>query len=100
MKSNYSPSILQSDLSHCYLCGRSNCKLDRHEVWASSNRQKSKRLGAWVMLCHDGCHLGAYGVHYNAETGYALKRQAQEIAMEHYRWSTEDFIERFGKSYL
>lgn len=100
MRNGYSESILQSDLSHCYLCGRSNCKLDFHEVYSGARRQKCKKLGLWCCLCHDGCHLGAYGVHYNAEAGYALKRQAQEVAMSHYHWTEADFIREFGKSFL
>lgn len=96
----YAPSILQSQLDLCYLCGRSNCKLDRHECYSGAYRQKSKRLGAWVMLCHDGCHLGAYGVHYNADTGRKLKKQAQVRLMYYYHWSEDDFIKQFGKNYL
>lgn len=99
-KNGYAPSILQDDLSCCYLCGRSNCKLDRHEVYPAHNRQHSKRLGLWVMLCHDSCHLGSYGVHLNYEKGLQLKQDAQKKAMRYYNWTTDDFIEEFGKNYI
>lgn len=97
-RNGYAPSILQDDLSCCFQCGHSDMKLDRHEVFHGSNRQKSKRFGLWVMLCHDACHL--YGVHKYAVLDKRLKEKAQRKAMEHYGWTTEDFIKVFGKNYL
>ena len=99
-KNGYAPSIMQSDLSRCYRCGRTTCKLDRHEVFGSSNREKSKNYGLWVALCHDGCHLGKFGVHYNAEAMKQLHREGQIAAMEAYGLSKEYFIKKFGKNYL
>lgn len=97
-RNGYAPSIVQDDLSVCYRCGHNYGKLDRHEVFGASNRQKSKAYGLWVMLCHDSCHL--HGVHKEASEGLRLKRKAQQIAMEHYGWTTEDFIKLFGKNYI
>ena len=99
-KNGYAPSIMQAGLGHCYRCGRTSGKLDFHEVFGAANRQKSKRLGLWCVLCHDGCHLGAYGVHYNAEVMAQLHREGQEAAMEAYGWTREEFIKQFGKNYL
>ena len=95
---SYNPSIMQDDLSRCYLCGRSDQKLDRHEVFGASRRDKSKRLGLWVMLCHDRCHLN--GVHAHKEMREELQADAQETAMTEYGWSVTDFINKFGKSYI
>ena len=99
-RNGYAPSIMQSDLTRCYRCGRTSGKLDRHEVFGGSNRAKSKRYGLWLMLCHDGCHLGTWGVHYNAEAMAQLHREGQEAAMEAYGWTVEEFRKRIGKSYL
>ena len=96
----YAPSILTEDLDHCYLCGRRDRKLDRHEVFGASNRQKSKSDGLWVPLCHVPCHEGKDGVHGNAEIARELKHDAQQIAMDYYGWSTEEFIRRYGKNWL
>lgn len=96
----YSSSIIQDDMTCCYLCHRRDTKLDRHEVWGASNRSKSKRYGLWVVLCHDGCHLGTWGVHYNAEVMEQLHREGQIAAMEAYWWTEEEFISRIGKNYL
>lgn len=97
-RNGYAPSILQDDLSCCFMCGHSDMKLDRHEVYHGSNRQKSKALGLWVMLCHDSCHL--YGVHRYAVLDKRLKKESQRKAMEHYGWTTEDFIKIIGRNYL
>lgn len=94
----YNPSILQKDLSYCYLCGRSCEKLDRHEVFYGANRSKSKELGLWVMLCHGSCHLN--GVHKFPKHYEYMKQKAQRVAMKHYGWSKEDFIRIIGRNYL
>lgn len=99
-KHGYATSIMQSDLSKCFLCGRTNTKLDFHEVFGSSNRKKSKIYGLWVVLCHDSCHLGTWGVHYNAEVMEQLHREGQIAAMTAYGWTKEEFIKRIGKNYL
>lgn len=99
MDSNgYIPSILQADTDVCYLCGRSHEKLDRHEVYGGALRQKSKRLGLWVTLCHSTCHLN--GVHRHGDIALWLKEKAQKEAMEYYGWTVEDFRKEFYKSYI
>ena len=97
-RNGYNPSLLQTDLSRCYLCGRSSEKLDRHEIFPGSNRENSKHYGLWVMLCHSTCHLGL--AHSDRSVAAMLKKQAQEKAMKTYRWSVRDFIGKFGRSYL
>ena len=54
----------------------------------------------WVLLCHEDCHEGRYGVHHDAEKSKELKRIAQKAAMETYGWSTSDFIREFGKNFV
>lgn len=104
-KSGYAPSIMQDTVFEpfCYLCGANGAldKLDRHEIFGGPYREKSKRLGLWVMLCHNDCHIfGPLAAHNNASTALRLKQEAQRRAMEAYGWSNEDFIREFGKNYL
>ena len=99
MRNGYGPSILQ-DVDGCFLCGRTDSKLDRHEVFPGAYRAKCKRLGLWVLLCHEGCHEGKFGVHQNPEMRNMLKRFAQNRAMSYYRWDMYDWIREFGKNYL
>lgn len=94
----YNPSIMQHNLDHCYICGRSCEKLDRHEVFGGAYRAKSKRMGLWVMLCHWSCHLN--GVHAHGAESRLLKAEAQQRAMDYYHITTDEWIESFGKNYL
>lgn len=104
-KNGYAPSIMQDTVFEpfCYLCGANGAldKLDRHEIFGGPYRDKSKRLGLWVLLCHNDCHIfGPMAAHNNASTALRLKQEAQRRVMEAYGWSTEDFIREFGKNYL
>ena len=99
-------SIIQSDKSYCYLCGRNAHAeyfgLDEHHVYGGNGtRQISEKYGLKVYLCHDRCHeTGKESVHRNAEVNRVLKARVQKIAMQHYGWSIEDFIRKIGKNYL
>lgn len=99
-RNGYSPSIIQEDTSSCYLCGRRDRKLDRHEPFGGPYRQKSKRFGMWVVLCHHPCHEGREGAHGNPAVNRDLRAAAQRAAMHTYGWTTADFIREFGKNYL
>ena len=96
-RNGYAPSILQQ-AQCCFKCGKTTGKLDRHEVWGGGLREKSKRYGLWVLLCHESCHL--YGVHQDAEYARRLRRYAQGCANLEYGWDKETFIRMFGKNYL
>ena len=97
-RNGYNPSILQDDLSRCYLCGGSSEKLDRHELYSGRNRAKSKYYGLWVCLCHQSCHLGL--AHGDKSTADMLKERGQIAAMTRFRWTAQDFINKFGRSYI
>lgn len=99
-KNGYAPSIISGHSeTECWLCGCNGLgKMDRHEVFGGAYREKSKRLGLWVHLCHDGCHLN--GVHKNAYDANLLKEDAQYCAMTKLGWTKEDFIREFGKNYM
>lgn len=96
----YAPSIMQEDMTRCYLCGRADRKLDRHEPFGGAFRDKSKKYGLWVLLCHEDCHEGRNGAHGEPKVNEELKRDAQLWAMHEYKWSKGDFIREFGKNYL
>ena len=96
-QNGYAPSVVQDDMSCCYLTFTSFDKLDRHEIFHGPYRDKSKRLGLWVLLSHD-VHMRLH--QQSAEMDRQLKRIGQQIAMNHYGWSKDDFIKQFGKNYL
>lgn len=93
-RNGYSESILQK-AECCFKCGRTNGKLDRHEVFPSALRQKSKRYGLWVILCHD-CHMN---IPNDREYDRRLRAYAQGMAQEEYGWPTETFIKMFERNY-
>ena len=107
-KNGYSQSIIPGHSVWC--CW--NCKqngavsggLDRHEVihndMGGKYRERCKRFGLWVHLCHNTCHQGDRGVHANYELDLRLKQEAQRSAMQEYGWSVEEFQSLFGKNYL
>lgn len=97
-RNGYAPSIIQKDIDHCYLCGRSDQKLDRHEPFKGAYRNKSKNLGMWVTLCHDRCHFGQAHKYY--QVNRELMMDAQRAAMKEYRWTIEDFIRNFGRNWI
>lgn len=74
-------------------------KLDRHEPYGGGLRQKSKRLGMWVALCHEPCHM--HIVHGGGGDGIiakGLRIEAERAARAVYGWTKEKFISEFLKS--
>ena len=97
-KNGYAPSVVDyygTVIDRCYACDWRG-DLVRHEVFNGSNRQKSKALGLWVLLC-PRCHMD---VHDHPDKWKWLKVTAQRQAMAHYGWTIEEFRERFGKNYV
>lgn len=96
-------SIIQKDKTRCFICKGNACgdPIDKHHCFFGSKRSKSEKYGLTVYLHHNKCHIfGKYAVHVNAKVNRRLQQIAQKKAMEHYGWTTEEFIEIFGKNYL
>ena len=97
-------SIIQETKDCCYLCGRNGgyWGLDEHHVFGGRGiRPLSEKYGLKVYLCHDTCHeFGENSVQKNAKVNRALKASVQKMAMEHYGWDEQSFVQIFGKSYL
>ena len=91
-------SIMQKDMNHCYCCGATRC-LEKHHIFGGAFRKKSERLGLTVRLCHNCHNEPPLGVHHNAEQMLLLHQAGQQTAMATYGWSTDDFIQEFGKNY-
>lgn len=94
-------SLLQSGGydNYCYVCGATQALHRHHIFYGSANRQLSEADGCWVYLCYMHHNGGNYGVHFNKELDLKLKRLTQE-AWEQKLGSREDFIKRYGKSWL
>lgn len=72
----------------------------RHEVFFGKNRQKSIKDGLVVFLRPEMHNASSKGVHSDLDFNMALKCIGQRTAMEYYGWSKQQFIDRYGKSYL
>lgn len=75
----------------------------RHEVFfGTANRKKSIKYGLVVFIRPEDHNMSEYGVHNRKghEFDMHLKKLGQERAMDEYAWTTDEFIDIFGKSYL
>lgn len=89
-------SVLIDDMYHCIICDSD--QVQRHHVFYGKNRKNSDEDGFWVPLCMRH-HTGTkYGVHHNKGFDLILKVSAQKIYEETH--TREEFIRRYGKSYL
>ena len=92
--------VCNQDIKQCYVCSTRN-NLHLHHIMFGKNRKKADEDGLTVWLCYQH-HEGTYGVH--GKNGHSLdltlKKQAEQIWIEHYNKTTEDFRIRYGKNYL
>lgn len=91
-------SIIQKE-KECYITG-CTFNLHTHHVYAGSRRANSELYGLKIYLRADWHNLASYGVHHDSELDRKIKAEVQKIAMEHYKWTVEDFIRLFGKNYI
>ena len=91
-------SILQ-DEKECLVC-KTTLFLEEHHCIEGPWRNMSERYGLKVWLCPLHHRISNDSVHLNETVNKDLKKWAQKKAMLHYDWSTQDFIERFGKNYV
>lgn len=89
-------SVLTNDQDHCLICGYE--QIQRHHVFhGTSNRKLADEDGYWVPLCHRH-HTGRDGVHSSRFFDMVLKQTAQRHYEETH--TREQFIQRYGRSYL
>lgn len=89
-------SIIQGDKEICYLCGKYGAKHEHHIFNGTANRKKSEEDGMKVYL-HPVCHDW---IHTHELSDLNLKAKAQRIWQDHYKKSKQEFIDRYGKSYI
>ena len=90
--------------AECYLCH--GMAEERHHIFHGANRSKSEEDGCWVYLCH-GCHMALHSLPSHLVVGGEdmtvdmwLKRICQAQWMHERGATVEDFIGRYGRSYL
>lgn len=85
-----------SNSKRCYLCGTEQNLQIHHCIFGTANRKKADADGLFVHLCAS-CHNAVHN------QDIWEKRALQEIAQEKWeerKGSRNEFIKRYGKSYL
>lgn len=91
-------SIIQKDPNTCLICGAP--ATEEHHIFGGSLRKKSERYGLKVRLCHCCHNEPPNGVHHNKAQMDRMHKLGQQMAMEHYGWTVEQFRQEFYKNYL
>lgn len=90
-------SLIQTE-KECFVCGRKDDIHTHHVYEGTANRKKSDKDGMIVYLCGRHHNLSTDGVHFNKTLDLAIKKLAQRKYEETH--TREEFIKRYGKSYL
>ena len=91
-------SVLQDDLTECYVCRTTQNIHIHHVFFGTANRKNSEKYHFVVALCQEH-HTGRTGAHFNKDLDMHLKKFAQEH-FEANLGTRTDFRGIFGKSYL
>lgn len=92
-----SKSIISNE-KECYVCRYTRCVEQHHIFFGTANRKISDKDGCWVYLCQRH-HTSFIGVHNNRDLDLQLKRICQQ-KWEEINGDREQFIKRYGRSYL
>lgn len=72
----------------------------RHEVFGGANRQLSIKDGLIIFLTPEMHNMSNKGIHFDKEFMDYAHKKGQEVWQKCYNKTTEDFIARYGRSYL
>lgn len=104
MKESIIPNGMYQANGHTYFYSNQRYEgTHRHEIFfGTANRKKSIKYGLVVFIKPEDHNMSEYGVHNRKghEFDMYLKKLGQERAMDEYLWTTEEFIEIFGRSYI
>ena len=92
-------SIICND-KRCYVCGTTANLHLHHCLYGSANRKKSDDDGLMIFLCGYHHNLSEHGVHFDKQLDRVIKQHAERKWMEYYGKTEQDFIKRYGKSYI
>lgn len=92
-------SIIPNNDEYCFLCkqkGRYVKGTDTHHCLFGNKKKYADDDGLTVQLCHR-CHMR---LHQQQEHQLELKRLAEQVWLDHYGKTVEDWISRYGKNFL
>ena len=84
----------------CYVCGTTS-NLHLHHILFGRNRKKADEDGLTIYLCYEH-HEGTNGVHgkLGHELDLKLKVIAEKRWCKFYNKTPEQFLKRYGRTYL
>ena len=93
-------SIIQEE-KQCYICETTYNLECHHCIHGTANRKLAEKDGLKVWLCV-AHHRGDFGVHgkFGSMLDLKLKQTAELVWMTYYGKTEEQFIKRYGKSYI
>ena len=73
----------------------------RHEVFfGTANRKKSIEDGMVIFMPPELHNMSDHGVHFNHSFDLFIKQIAERAWLDYYKRTVNDFIQRYGKSWL
>ena len=73
----------------------------RHEVfYGTANRKLSIKDGLVIFLTPELHNMSKKGIHFNNDFDLYAKIKAQKAWQKYYNKTTDDFIKRYGRSFL
>ena len=92
-----SKSIISNE-KECFICGA--LSIHKHHIfYGTANKSVSEREGCWVYLCPNHHNMSNVGVHFNVPYDITLKKYCQYV-WEQKKGTRDEFIQKFGKSFL
>ena len=88
-------SIIQTNKEVCYWCRKTGI-LHPHHVFNGAYKKKSEEDGMIVFVHDFPCHRQIHDIYQNE---LEIKQNGQRL-WEQFYGTREEFIERYGKSYL
>lgn len=90
-------SIFTDDLTHCAYTGREGAEI-HHIIFGNPFYRKRCEEDGYIIPLSPEMHRGPHGVHFNISMDLDLKQTCQQHFEETH--TREEFIRRYGKSYL
>lgn len=104
-RTKHPKSILQEKNGICFLCSvlegdtRQQSGLHKHHVFfGSANRRMSEEDGLYIYLCMRHHEIGPDAVHKDKGSRVMTQIYAQEVYEKTH--TREEFVERYGRSYI
>lgn len=74
--------------------------LHKHHIFGAANRKLSEEDGLFIYLTPEMHNMSDNGIHFNTAFRDYAQSTAQITWMQHYNKTKEDFIKRYGRSYI